>query len=66
MHAGKVKVRVIKTSFEEEQASKDLAFLKLKPAQRLKLHEEMLKRIWGKKYSAQSLKGLKVLKRKLE
>jgi hypothetical protein len=53
------------TTFAEEQRLKDLEFLKLKPAERLRLHEVMRKRIWGDKYNKLSLKGLKVLKKKI-
>jgi len=52
-----------KTTFAEEQRMKDLEFLKLKPAERLRLHEVMRKRIWGDQYGKLSLKGLKVKKR---
>ena len=54
------KNKVVKVSFEEEQKMKDEAFLKLKPIERLRVHEEMRKRIWGDKYNKLSLKGLKV------
>jgi hypothetical protein len=54
---------VQKTSFDEEQRMKDIAFLKLKPADRLRIHEEMRKRIWGKNYNKLSLKGLRVVKK---
>lgn len=56
---------VIKTSFDEEQQMKDAAFLKLKPTERLQIHEEMRKRIWGDKYNTPSLKGMKVFKRQM-
>jgi hypothetical protein len=58
------KQKLKKTSFKEEQRLKDLDFLKLKPAERLRLHEVMRKRIWGDKYNKVSLKGLKVKKKK--
>ncbi len=51
------------TSFEEEQREKDEAFLKLKPQERLKIHEQLRKRIWREKYNALSLKGLKVMRK---
>ncbi|MEY4931278.1 MAG: hypothetical protein RI909_2002 [Bacteroidota bacterium] len=57
------KVKLKKTTFTEEQRLKDLEFLKLKPAERLRLHEVMRKRIWGDKYNKLSLKGLKVKKK---
>ncbi len=57
------KKRIIKTTFAEEQRLKDLEFLKLKPAERLRLHEVMRKRIWGDQYNKLSLKGLKVRKK---
>ncbi|MBS1491702.1 MAG: hypothetical protein JSS93_14335 [Bacteroidetes bacterium] len=56
---------VIKTSFDEEQQMKDAAFLKLKPTERLQIHEEMRKRIWGDKYNTPSLKGMKVFNRQM-
>jgi hypothetical protein len=57
------KLKLKKTTFIEEQRLKDLEFLKLKPAERLRIHEEMRKRIWGDKYNKLSLKGLKVKKK---
>lgn len=57
--------KVLKTSFEEEQKMKDAAFLKLRPIDRLRVHEEMRKRIWGDKYNKLSLRGLKVTMKKL-
>jgi hypothetical protein len=60
--AGK-KVVVMKTTFEEEQRMKDEAFLKLKPAERLRIHEELRKRIWGDKYNRLSLRGLKITRK---
>ena len=59
------KVIVKKTSFEEEQRMKDEAFLKLTPEERLKIHEQLRKRIWGSQYNKVSLKGLKVRKKEL-
>jgi hypothetical protein len=58
------KQKLKKTTFAEEQSLKDIEFLRLKPIERLRLHEEMRKRIWGDKYNKLSLKGLKVLKKK--
>ncbi len=58
------KLKLTKTTFAEEQRLKDLEFLKLKPAERLRIHEVMRKRIWGDKYNKLSLKGLKVTKKK--
>ena len=58
-----MKTTVRKTSFEEEQRLKDEEFLKLTPQERLTIHEELRKRIWGKKYDNVSLKGLKVTKK---
>jgi hypothetical protein len=66
MPARKSKIVVRKTTFEEEQQSKDEAFLKFKPAERLKIHEQLRKRIWGKQYNKLSLKGLKVIKKPVE
>jgi len=59
------KQKLKKTTFAEEQRLKDLEFLSLKPAERLRLHEVMRKRIWGDKYNKLLLKGLKVLKKKI-
>lgn len=56
---------VRKTSFDEEQQMKEEAFLKMTPAERLRIHEQMRKRIWGKNYNKASLKGLKVTKKRL-
>ncbi|MEX2234666.1 MAG: hypothetical protein WD824_21050 [Cyclobacteriaceae bacterium] len=63
MREKKVKIVVKKTSFEEEQRMKEEAFVKLSPAERLKIHEQLRKRIWGPKYNKLSLKGLKVTKK---
>jgi hypothetical protein len=63
MPAKKKKIIVRKTTPEQEQQSKDEAFLNLSPAERLKIHEGLRKRIWGKAYNAISLKGLKVSKK---
>lgn len=60
----KVKTVVRKTSFEEEQKLKDDFFLKLTPLERLQIHEQLRKRIWGKQYNKMSLKGLRVVKKK--
>jgi hypothetical protein len=57
------KMQVRETTFEREQPEKDEAFLKLTPLQRLIIHEQMRKRIWGDSYGKVSLKGLKVTKR---
>ncbi len=57
------KLLVRKTTFEEEQRLKDEAFLKLRPAQRLAIHEELRRRIWKEQYNKLSLKGLKVVKK---
>lgn len=58
-----MKTIVRKTSFDEEQRLKDEEFLKLTPEERLRIHEELRKRIWGKKYNKLILKGLKVNKK---
>ena len=58
----KNKVVVRKGSPEEEQRRKDDEFLKLKPAERLRIHEQLRKKIWGDKYNKLTLKGLKVYK----
>ena len=47
----------------KEQADKDAAFLRLTPAQRLKIHEQLRKKIWGARYNSIKLAGLKVHKR---
>ena len=57
------KIKVNKVSFEEEQKLKDKAFLKLKPEERLKIHEQLRKKIWKDRYNKTSWKGLKVLKK---
>ena len=59
------KTVVKKTSFEEEQRMKDEAFLNLSPAERLRIHEDLRKRIWGSQYNKLSLKGLRVTKKRL-
>jgi hypothetical protein len=59
----KKRLTVQKTSFTGEQRKKDLEFLKLKPTERLLIHEELRKRIWGDRYNKLSLKGLKVSKK---
>lgn len=66
MRKRKLKGIVRKTSPEEEQKMKDEEFLKLKPAQRLQIHEELRKRIWGKLYNKTRLKGLKVVKKQID
>lgn len=63
MPKSRKKLAVIKTTFDEEQRQKDEAFLKLKPIERLIIHEQIRKRIWGKRYNKLSLKGLKVIKK---
>lgn len=57
----KIAVRIM--SPEEEQRIKDEAFLKLKPSERLRLHERLRKKIWGDKYNKLKLEGLQVYKR---
>jgi len=54
---------VRKTSFEEEQRMKDEQFLSLSPAARLRIHEQLRKRIWGARYDSLTLEGLTVTKR---
>lgn len=56
---------VRKTTFEKEQREKDEAFLKLKPTERLQVHEEMRKKIWGSLYKYKPLKGMKVIKKRI-
>ena len=58
------KSRIVrKTTPANEQAEKDSEFLKLTPAQRLKVHEQLRKKIWGARYNSMKLAGLKVYKR---
>jgi hypothetical protein len=45
------KVTLRKTTFEEEQSEKDEAFLKLKPTERLQIHEELRKKYGGNSIS---------------
>lgn len=59
------KLAIVKTTFDEEQRQKDEAFLKLKPIERLIIHEELRRRIWGDRYNKLSLKGLKVTKKSI-
>ncbi|HEY0653404.1 MAG TPA: hypothetical protein VGD65_09760 [Chryseosolibacter sp.] len=61
MKQGK-KLSVAKCTPEEEQRLKDEEFLNLEPAERLRINEILRKRIWGKAYNSQKLKGLKVTK----
>jgi hypothetical protein len=42
---------VRKVTFEEEQKMKDDAFLKLKPTERLRIHEELRKKNLGRPLS---------------
>lgn len=53
---------VKKFSPEEEQRLKDEEFLKLEPAERLRINEILRKKIWGNDYDKTNLKGLKVTK----
>lgn len=64
MRRKKVQAVVVKTSFEEEQRMKEETFMQLSPAERLKIHEQLRRRIWGNRYNKLSLKGLKVTKTK--
>ena len=63
MSTNEEKIRVVKTSPEAEQAAKDEAFLKLEPSERLRIHEELRKRIWRDRYNKLSLEGLKITKK---
>jgi hypothetical protein len=56
-------MKVRKTTFEEELVQKEAYFLSLTPEERLEQHEELLKRIWGDKYSKVPLAGQKVHKK---
>lgn len=60
------KIIVHKVTFEEEQRMKDDAFLKLKPTERLRIHEELRKKIWGDLYRYKPPKGMKVVKKSLQ
>ncbi len=66
MSTKKGKIRVVKTNTEAEQAAKDEAFLKLPPSERLRIHEELRRRIWRDRYNKLSLEGLKVIKTTIE
>lgn len=59
----KQEIIVKKVSFDEEQQMKDDAFLKLRPEERLRIHEQLRRKIWGAKYNKTSWKGLKVIKK---
>jgi hypothetical protein len=61
----KTKIVVRKTTFDEDQRNKDAAFLRLKPTERLRIHEELRKKIWGDLYRYKSLNGVKVIKKKI-
>ena len=63
MKVARKRTIVRKTTFEEEQRMKDEDFLRLAPEERLRVHEELRKRIWGDRYNKLSLKGLKVVKK---
>ena len=57
---------VKKLSPQDEQRLKDEEFLKLSPLERLRMHEQLRKKIWGKLYNKNtSLKGLKVTRKKI-
>ena len=62
MPRGIKKMVVKKYTAEEEQRLKDDEFLQLDPLERLRINEILRKRIWGKEYNKQKLKGLKVIK----
>ena len=62
MPRGIKKMVVKKYTAEEEQRLKDEEFLQLDPLERLRINEILRKRIWGKEYNKQKLKGLKVIK----
>ena len=62
MPRGIKKMVVKKYTAEEEQRLKDEEFLQLDPLERLRINEILRKRIWGKEYNRQKLKGLKVIK----
>lgn len=51
MPVKKAEIVVRKTTFDEEQKAKDQEFLDLTPQERLKIHEQLRKRIWRDKYN---------------
>ncbi len=57
--------KVNKITFAEDAQLKQEMFLSLKPSDRLRHSEELAKRIWGKKYRYRSMKGMKVVKKKV-
>ncbi len=59
----KNRITVKKVSFDEEQQLKDQTFLKLKPVERLRIHEQLRKKIWGAQYNKTTWKGVRVLKK---
>jgi len=63
MSSEKDRLVVRKTTFEQEQADKDAYFASLSPEKRFEIHEQLRERIWGEKYNALSLEGLKVIKK---
>lgn len=62
----KTALRVERTTFDQEQQRKDEEFLALTPLDRLRIHEEMRKRIWGPLYDSISWEGQKVIKRQFK
>lgn len=67
MMPGKKKLAFLrKTTVDEDRNTKDAAFLGLPPEQRLKVAEELRRRIWRDRYDTPSLAGLKVRKKRME
>jgi hypothetical protein len=55
-------MKVKKTTFEEEQEEKFKAWISLSGAERLEIHQQMLRRIYGD-WKSKPWAGQKVLKR---
>lgn len=53
-------MKVRKTTFDEDLKDKEAYFLALSPLERLKINEELKKRIWGELYNTSVLEGAKV------
>ena len=57
-------LKIKKTNPTQEQRDKESYFLSLAPEQRLEMHEELRKKIWGNLYTKnKSFKGLKIIKK---
>jgi len=44
-------MKVRKTTFEEEQNEKELAFFNLSPMEKMVRHQQLLKKIYGDRYN---------------